>query len=309
MIEILMASYNGEKYIGEQIQSILSQSCTDWHLTICDDNSKDNTLSAAKEYAGRYPDKIRVLSNKKNSGSASANFFQMLPEAKQSEYVMFSDQDDVWLPDKIKLTLLAMKRMEKKYGKKTPLLIHSDLRVVDENLNLLSESMFRKQKLKGTEISFAKQLCQNSVTGCTVMINGALLKYVSKKPEKMIMHDWWLALIAAAFGHIGFISTPLIRYRQHGGNQEGAKDYSSVKSTVKMAGKKDGIRHSLMLTYMQAQEFRDIYREKLNSEDKQIIDAYCEFPTAGKPKKIGSIIKYGFGKTGLNRKIGYWLYV
>lgn len=309
MIEILMASYNGEKYIGEQIQSIIGQSCTDWHLTICDDSSKDKTLSVAREYMSRFPDKISVVSNRKNSGGASANFFNMLMEAKNAEYVMFADQDDVWLKDKIKLTLFAMKRMEKKYGRKTPVLIHSDLTVADEKLNPLSESMFRKQKLKGTEISFAKQLCQNSVTGCTVMINGALLKYVYKKPEKAIMHDWWLALIASAFGHIGFISTPLIQYRQHGGNQEGAKDFSSMKSTLEMAGKKDKIRHSLMLTYIQAQEFRDIYRGKLNTVDKQTIDAYCEFPTAGKLKKIGSIIKYGFGKTGLNRKIGYWLYV
>ncbi|MGN0165201.1 MAG: glycosyltransferase family 2 protein [Lachnospiraceae bacterium] len=309
MIEILMASYNGEKFIGEQIQSILDQTSNDWHLTICDDCSKDNTLSVAKSYAERYPNKIMVKSNKKNSGSASANFFQMLVDAAGSDYVMLSDQDDVWLPDKVKLSMLAMKKMENKYGKKTPLLVHSDLIVADENLNTMENSMFYRQNLKGTELTFASSLCQNSVTGCTIIVNKALLSYLNRKPEHMIMHDWWLALIAVSMGHIGFISTPLIRYRQHGGNQEGAKDFRSASATIEMAGKKEKIRHSLMLTYKQAQDFQKLFGGKLGEQERETLAVYCNFPDMSKIKKLSSILEYGFTKTGLNRKIGYWLYV
>lgn len=309
MIEILLASYNGERYIREQIMSIIGQSYTDWHLTVCDDCSKDKTAEIVKSLAEEYPDKISFKVNSANSGSASGNFYSMLLEAAGSRYVMLCDQDDVWAEDKIKITKLAMDKMEERYGKNTPILIHSDLRVVDEKLDEISPSMFYTQNLRGSEISFANQLCQNSVTGCTVMINRALLGFVKKKPEHMIMHDWWLALIATAFGHIGFINTPLISYRQHFSNQEGAKDYRSLGRTVKMAGKGEAIRNSLMLTYKQACDFRDMYGGRLNAGNKKILNAYCGFPKYGKLKKLAMCVKYGFTKTGLNRKIGYWLYV
>ncbi len=309
MIEILLASYNGEKYIREQIMSVVNQSYSDWHLTVCDDCSKDNTVEIVKTLCQQYPDKITLKVNKENSGSASGNFYSMLIESSGAKYVMLCDQDDVWDKDKVKVTKLAMDKMEERYGKNIPLLVHSDLRVVDDKLEEISSSMFYSQNLKGSDISFANQLCQNSVTGCTVMVNKSLLGFVKKKPDKMIMHDWWLALIASAFGRIGFINTPLISYRQHSSNQEGAKDFRSLGKTIEMAGKGAKIRNSLNLTYEQAISFRDMYGGRLNARNREVLNAYCNFPKYNKVKKLVMSVKYGFTKSGLNRKIGYWLYV
>ena len=122
MIDILMATYNGEKYLAEQIESIINQSYTNWHLYIQDDCSTDRTLTVAFSYQKKFPEKITVIKNTKNSGSAKDNFFSML-SLSTSEYIMFSDQDDIWLPDKIKITHNRMLRLEKKYGKKFGMMV------------------------------------------------------------------------------------------------------------------------------------------------------------------------------------------
>ncbi|MDD4782006.1 MAG: glycosyltransferase, partial [Tissierellia bacterium] len=129
MIDILLASYNGEKYIGEQIESILNQTYQDWFLYIKDDCSIDNTLDIALEYERKYIDKIKVIKSDIPSGSAKNNFFSMLPYS-QNDYIMTCDQDDIWLPNKIELTFNKMKDVEKE-NSNIPILIHTDLKVVD----------------------------------------------------------------------------------------------------------------------------------------------------------------------------------
>jgi glycosyltransferase involved in cell wall biosynthesis len=309
MIEILMATYNGEKYIGEQIESVIAQSYTDWHMTICDDCSKDGTLKIAKAYAARYPDKIYAYKNETNSGSAAKNFFSMLLASKGAEYVMFCDQDDVWEQNKIKYTYLAMQDMEKKYGKNIPLLVHTDLRVVDERLKTISNSMIHTQKLQGSNRSFAAQLTQNCITGCTMMVNRGLTRLIKAEPENMIMHDWWLGILASAFGHIGFVNMPLINYRQHGNNTEGAKDFTGISNTLSRASKSLEIKNSIRLTYLQAEDFKKYYYGKLDEDNKAVLYNYIEMQKKSKPAKLWTVFCYGYKKTGLNRMLGYLLYL
>lgn len=309
MISILMATYNGKEFIGEQIESILKQTNHDWHLYISDDQSNDGTWEVLLQYANDYPELIEVRKNAVNSGGASANFFGMLAFSYGYDYCMFCDQDDIWLPTKVESTFRAMKQMEKSYGRELPLVVHSDLIVADREGNTLEESMFTHQKLSGSGISFAKQLVQNSVTGCTMMLNKPVLQMLKSHPEYCIMHDWWIALIAAAFGKIGFLKTPLIRYRQHGNNAEGAKNYRSIVNTVKMADNVELIRDSFAKTYRQAEEFWRIFGEKLSSENKEIIEAYLSLSSLDKVSRLRVINKYGFWKSGWNRKAGQIVYM
>jgi glycosyltransferase involved in cell wall biosynthesis len=151
MITILMASYNGERYIGEQIESILNQTETNWKLVIQDDCSSDATYQIACRYAAKYPEKIAVFRRAENSGSAANNFFSMLTYA-DGDYVMFCDDDDVWLPNKIEKSMEMMRKEEQKNGIDKPVLVHSDLVVVDENLNILSRSMFQLQNLDSKDV-------------------------------------------------------------------------------------------------------------------------------------------------------------
>ena len=153
---------------------------------------------------------------------ASLNFGQLL-EYTNTEYIMFSDQDDVWLPNKIELTLNVMKAAEQIYPNK-PVLVHTDLKVVDSELNIISDSMWSYQKLFpeiGDDLS--KIMAQNVVTGCTMMINRKARDASIPIPAEAIMYDWWLALNTAEFGKIAYLSIPSILYRQHSGNKIGAK--------------------------------------------------------------------------------------
>lgn len=295
MIAILMAVYNGEKYLSEQTASILRQSETDWKLFINDDCSSDNSYSIAEKYAEENPERIFASRNAVPTGSACANFMGMLGRS-DAEYTMFCDQDDVWLPDKIRLTLQKMKELEKAYGN-TPLLVHSELAVTDKSLNVTAPSFTRYQGLKPQYNSLNRLLCQNNVTGCTVMINKALADIIKNAPaDKMLMHDWWAALAAASFGHIGFVEEPLIQYRQHGDNQLGAVNNRSLKGIAGFIAKSDKAKERINATYRQAAEFYGFYEADLPDESKAVIKAYTDIPTQPKLLRTAALIKHGFLK-------------
>lgn len=303
MIDILMALYNGERYLAEQIDSILAQSRTDWRLVLVDDCSKDHTAEIARDYAGRYPEKIVFYQRERNLGSPQKSFFDLL-QYSSSPYLMTCDQDDVWLPDKLEVTLKKMKELEQQYGSDVPLLVHTDLRVVDAQLNTIHESMFRAQNLDSRRDTFHQLLAQNIVSGCTEMLNRALVEKVKTIPENAVMHDWWYALIAGAFGALGFVNQPTILYRQHGGNEVGAKDVRSVQYNVERANDPIGARRSLILTYRQAAEFLELFGDQLDERKKEQLKAYAALRSEGKLKKIYSLFHYGFWKKGLFRKLG-----
>ena len=226
MIDILMATYNGERYIEQQLESIINQSETNWRLLVRDDCSQDKTRQIIQKYQIKYPEKIILVPSTEPSGSAMNNFFQLLDYA-ENEYIMFADQDDVWKPDKITLTLNEMHKMETQYGKETPLLVHTDLCVVDEKLNTINPSIFTMQAMDYRRDKLNNLLATNIVTGCTMLFNQALLKLLAEKPETAVMHDMWIALVAAAFGKIGFVNKATMLYRQHGMNVNGIKDVRS----------------------------------------------------------------------------------
>lgn len=307
MVTILMAVLNGEKYIAQQIESILQQTVTQWKLVIQDDCSKDRTAKIAKEYAARYAEKIIFSGRKEPSGSAKDNFFSMLQYA-EADYTMTCDQDDVWLPDKIEVTLKKMKEIEGRVGSKKPILVHTDIGVVDDSLKPLAESLFAFQKLDSRRDRLNNLLVQNVVTGCTMMVNRALLNKIQNTPEHAIMHDWWFALVASAFGCIGFVDKPTALYRQHDGNEVGAKDVGSLQYKLKRLFAADQTKSVLAATYEQAKGFMDTYRDQLPEQYLKILAGYVSIPDASKVKKLKTISKYDFWKTGLFRRWGQILF-
>jgi len=226
-IDILLTTYNGQAYLKEQIDSILAQSNQDWRLTIRDDGSSDNSVSIVEKYAAEYPDKIKLIIDSDGNLGANLNFGRLLEQANAG-YIMFSDQDDVWLPNKIELTLNVMKATEQIYPDK-PVLIHTDLKVVDSDLNIIADSMWSYQKLSpeiGDDLS--KIMAQNVVTGCTMMINRKASDVSTPIPAEAIMYDWWIAMNVARYGKIVYLSAPSILYRQHSDNRIGAKEAKNI---------------------------------------------------------------------------------
>ena len=302
MIDIIMATYNGEKYIKEQLDSIFSQTVTDWRLIVSDDCSRDKTVAIVKEYQKNFPEKIILVENKKPSGSAQNNFFNAVKYAT-ADYIMFADQDDVWLPRKIEETFRVMQSLELKYGTNIPLLVHTDLKVVDESLNIINESIFDMQKMDWQRCSFNNLLVQNIVTGCTILGNKKLFSYLQTIPQHAVMHDMWLALIAAAFGQIGFLNKSTILYRQHGKNANGAQNVRSLAYLVyRIFNSKE------LYKYKQAKEFKGIFVAKLSSAQVAMLDCYSNFENKNPIEKYRALKKYSLFKNSYIQRIGQLLH-
>lgn len=303
MITILLAACNGEKHIAEQIESVLSQTCGNWKLIVQDDCSEDRTCEIVEKYALKHTDRIILKKRNTPSGSARNNFVSMLKYAG-SGYIMTCDQDDAWLPDKIEVTMDKMREIEEKAGHERPVLVHTDLKVADEKLNVLADSLIKFQKLDSRRDKLNNLLVQNMVTGCTMMANRALAEKVQNVPEQAIIHDWWFALVASAFGHIGYVDKPTVLYRQHAGNEIGAKDVNSISYKIKRMLAFKQARSLLAATYAQAESFLRAYEGQLEEKQKEIIKAYLSIPGANKAEKIKIISGYDFWKTGFFRRCG-----
>lgn len=221
-ISICMSTYNGARYIHQQIDSLLSQGYQDWKLFIRDDGSSDNTMNIVKGYVLKYPDKINLINDTLGQLGTSLSFGKIL-EAVDSDYYMFCDQDDVWLEQKIQVSLDLMKTTENGYPDK-PILVHTDLRIVNAELKTISKSMWKYQGISPDVGNDAdKVVFQNVATGCTVIINRKAKEVSLPVPKEAVMHDWWIAINVAKHGKIVYVPDQLVLYRQHPNNLVGAK--------------------------------------------------------------------------------------
>ena len=306
MVDILLATHNSEKYLRELLDSLFAQTYRDFRIVAGDDGSTDNTIAILREYASLHPDMV-ILESERPLGGAMQNFFHLIGYAN-AEYVLFADHDDVWYPAKAEDTLARMREMEKMHGQDTPILVHTDLEVVDENLKTLAPSMMHAQRLSKTFVGLNRLLVQNYVTGCTVMVNAALIRKVKyKSMGSIVMHDWWLALVASAFGAVGFLDKPTIKYRQHGRNEVGAKYVVSAAYVKDNLSHTDRQRQRMINTYLQAGEFYETYKDELPAEKERIVLAYAEFIHLNKLQKWARMIRYNFFKKGLVRKVGQFI--
>lgn len=305
---ILLATYNGGKYIKTQLDSILNQTVSPDKILISDDGSTDNTAELLKEYSHKYGELITLLEKDVPCGNARDNFM-FLASKCDYEYAMFCDQDDYWHKNKIELTLNKMNELKNSCGEEVPLLVHTDLRVVDSDMNEISSSFAKMSGIALSGLSFEKLLVQNAVTGCTMMVNNTLLKYACSVYNKseMLMHDWWFALIAAAFGAIGTVDEATIDYRQHGDNSVGAKDVkkaSYILSKIKDGG---GIRQSLQKTAKQAALFAESFKDT-NSRCVCVAREYGNIFNLKKGDRIKTIRKYRLYKQGLSRRVAQFIW-
>lgn len=304
-VDILLATYNGEHYIEEQLESIINQTYSNWKLYIRDDNSSDNTVNIIKGYIEKFPEKIYLVEDIKKGLGAKKNFFELIKYSK-NDYCMFCDQDDVWLNNKIELTMREMKKIEGEKTKKIPILVHTDLKVVSEELELINESFIKYQNLDPEMKALNNLLLQNNITGCTVMINLSLKQECKNIPENCIMHDWWLGLIASAFGEISFINEQTILYRQHSMNEVGAKNYNSYKFIL---GKINSTSQSIENGIKQGIEFFNMYKSSLSDKDLKIVKVFISLKSKNIIDRKLCIFSNKFYQSGLIRNIGYILFI
>jgi len=221
---VLMGVYNGERYISRQIDSIRAQTDSDWQLLVRDDGSSDATRTLVGREARRDP-RIELARAEGYHLGVVGNFSELMQRATAGDqpYIAFCDQDDVWSAQKLARQTAAMAELERVHGRHCPLLVHSDLSLVGQDLEPLQPSLMRCHLIRRPEAPAALTLLmQNHVVGCTMLMNRALLTLATPLPEGVYMHDWWVALCARFTGVTQYLPEPLVAYRQHHGNQVGA---------------------------------------------------------------------------------------
>ncbi|MEH0690589.1 glycosyltransferase family 2 protein [Vibrio cholerae] len=278
-VAVLLSVYNGEKYLEAQLDSILSQSydCV-INIYIRNDGSSDSSESIIRNYTGKY-ENIHFMDNQDNLGCARS-FFELLFLVR-SDYYFFCDQDDVWHTDKIRNTLAL-------YGNDDtlPILAHTDLNIVDEELNVTCDSFYKFQKLN-PEIGMNKNkiVIQNYIVGCTICINEPMKQlldqdFIINNADKIAMHDWWVALCAVFFAEVRFHNEPSIDYRQHNSNVLGAKDNSLSRYLRSFLTAKESRKRVLNFTNKvssQAEAFGVCYENSLDSDDKKLVNLATAF--------------------------------
>ncbi|CAH1198765.1 Alpha-L-Rha alpha-1,3-L-rhamnosyltransferase [Candidatus Nitrotoga sp. BS] len=211
-VTVLLSTYNGSKYLQQQLNSLYEQTYPNIRILVRDDGSSDSTRSILEneQLSGR----IDILREHENLGPA-LSFFKLLHNAAltETEYIAFCDQDDVWQPHKIEHAVTALLVV----ADNRPALFCSRLEIVDEQLNHIG---FTNTPRK---VGFGNALVENIATGCTMVLNRKAVELICKHlPSKVLMHDWWCYLVLSCFGEIVFDSYSNIKYRQHGNNTIGA---------------------------------------------------------------------------------------
>lgn len=303
-ILILISTFNGEKYLKQQIDSLLKQTYKKITIIVRDDGSSDKTIEILSNY-----NIIKIDSNKnigpKKSFSKLLNYALKHSNAK---YFMFCDQDDIWEENKVEITFQKMKESEIKHGA-IPLLIHTDLKIVNEHMNVINTSFWKHQLIIPKLNSFNRLIMQNTITGCTSMINKALAEKCTCIPNSAIMHDWWIGLVASKFGEIYFIKDSTVRYRQHNNNTIGAKGLNinisrKIISIITLIFKKGNKNLDFMdVNIKQAHAFLNIFEKELSIKDNKTLSELINIKRKKTFQRKYFLLKNQFLKQGLIRNI------
>lgn len=230
-VAVLIATYNGAKYLEELFQSLEKQTYKSFVCYVHDDGSKDGTKEIIKKYQNQSGLTVKVL-DYPATGSAKANFMSMIQYVSEP-YIMFCDQDDIWLENKIELSLKKIRDVEKA-TRNYPVLVFCDLKVVDEHLHVISDSFMKHTGLNPNRIHPNELLLENVIPGCTCIINKKLYNLALQADDYGLIniHDHFMALLASCSGIIAYIDQPLILYRQHSHNEKGAVKNISVYGRI-----------------------------------------------------------------------------
>ena len=266
-IDVLMATYNGEKYVKEQIESILNQTYQNIRLIISDDGSTDKTREILKKYESN--NKITIYYQEKNLGYIKN--FEFLLKKVENNLFMLSDQDDIWLKEKIEKSV-------EKLQKENLDLVFGDLEAVDENLNTIHKSfdkyMKLDRKIKKCIGSYRLQYLYNCITGCTILSKKEYLNKILPLPNssKYMVHDYWIGLMVALNGKIGYLNEPYIKYRQHSNNQVGlGKETYKFKKLDQVRNLFIEVKLGIFTTFV---ENEDKFPENLKQQNRQALKYY-----------------------------------
>ena len=271
-----------------------------------DDGSIDGTVRLLEGFAARWPERFRVLPAGRPTGSAKGNFLELM-RAATAEYVGFADQDDVWLPGKVRLSMDAMRRMEERHGRGAPLLVFTDVRVVDEGLRTVAESMWARSGVEAANVHRMERLLgQNVVTGCSMVVNRTMLELARRMPEAATMHDRWIGLLAASMGAAEALPERTVLYRQHGANVIGApaEDRTMGGRAARARSGGGDRRRERWLSEAQAEALLAVHGAEMSERRRRVLRAYLRSGRSGSAAvRLGTTVRYGFWRAGVLRNL------
>ena len=295
-IDILLGTYNGERFLDEQIESIFEQDYGNFKLIIRDDGSVDETLNIISKWKGLYPQKIEVIEDELGNLGPIQNF-GLLMQNTDAQYICFSDQDDKWLPHKLSDQLTAIKKIEED-NPQTPVMVYSDMLLCDKDMKIQCPSLMENDRLNTWENKPNRLLIQNVPYACSTIINRSLLELALPIDQRALMHDHWLALISSMLGKLWFLDKALLYHRIHGLNASRGGSVHKKEVSNKMIDKLNNSNFNLYLKKQatQAQAILEQYHSKLSQQQKDMLLDFIALSETSGIKRKWLIIKNRFFK-------------
>jgi glycosyltransferase involved in cell wall biosynthesis len=303
VLTILMATYNGAEYLERQLESILNQSYPSWELIIRDDQSGDDTLQIINSYLEKDP-RIKLIEYGSAHGSACRNFSALFDwaYANDKSYLLFADQDDIWLPHKLERSLAAMIKHENAYPAGFPLLCYSNLSFIDAQDQQIDTRLPLPKELKLEVL-----INENYAWGCTLILNRAAVQKIKHIPADSVNHDYYVALVVSAFGKNLLIDEDLILYRQHQKNVSGNVDKMSFMSRFNRYFRDtEYMLKPLIDNYRLVQTFFNRYHTKINDQQRVMISDFLDKYQRSFPALFMAMWKHQIFKIGLGKNVVYF---
>lgn len=304
-IAILMSTYNGEKYLQQQIDSIRDQSFNDWELFIRDDGSSDNTVAIVNENTSKDP-RIKYIDDVEHNLGPKKSFFKLLKNI-EADYYFFCDQDDVWTKNKLATMLKYIKNQEQEFN--GPLLVYCGLQCTDSNLEITNNDF---EKIIGKLAKPYDRFIGNDMPGVVMLFNRKVRDIFLKTNDydEIEMHDWWIALIAAMFGKVIFIDEKLVLYRQHGNNTVGAGVNGGIFKKILKSDNLKKQEKLINVSFKQSKTFFEQYNKSLNREQQQFLRELMLCENSSMSQRYHFFKKYDLQGTSLLRTLVYkWLFI
>lgn len=295
-VEILLATFNGEAHLAEQLDSLLRQDYHDWRVLIRDDGSTDGTVTLLQRYVANYPKRFFWAENSSKRLGLVGNFSALM-QCATAPYVMFCDQDDIWWPDKISVSLAHLQMLEN-HQPEGPALVYTDLAVCDDNAVRRADSYWVFQHID-PELALhpAGALIQDNATGNTFIFNQALNRLAAPVPAQAPGHDWWVALVALYAGRIDYLNRSTLDYRQHARNASGQKGLALAELFKKLPG----YCVTMRVGYLQAGWLVQRLHRHLSPANARLLQSHAALPSASLLTRLRALFRWGYWRVSDRR--------
>ncbi len=306
-VDIVMPTHNCAPYLDDLMNSLVMQDFHSWRVVARDDRSSDETGCLLTEWQAKLGGRMMIL---KDSGAQNLGVignYNAVLAASGAKWVMSADPDDVWLPGKITQTLRAMREIESIYGAHIPLAVCTDARVVDRAGELIAPSYWRWSRMRTEMSSLTRTAMESVALGSTMMVNRALLESALPIDDGAPYQDWWLALVAVAFGHVRLLCAPTILYRRHGSNETSDPYGSTLAGALCRTFGSPGaprrrLRRVVEQAAMQSGAFLKRYRGLLKQNDVEALESLANLFSMGPIGRRVAVLRHNlwFGSPAKN---------